>query len=558
MGPEKLVQSVRKANEDFIVSASGWRKVFSDGGPESFSPAVGTADSLMAKAVGLALARNMKPGERVLVGTDTRPTGPVLADLVMTVFARCGLEVCYLGISAAPEIMAFSHRGFDRFFYISASHNPVGHNGFKFGSDGGVFDKQRSEDIVKAFRAICASEEDLSGLDSVETLHFEPDRALKAAALECYRDFVLGTVGDLTGLKGKEFGVVIDFNGSARAASIDLLLLDSLGIRHREINARPGEIAHAIVPEAENLEPCRLLLEQAHRQDPSFILGYMPDNDGDRGNLVYIDENSRARILPAQTVFALSVLCSLAVCRPGNLAVAANGPTSGRTDEICAAFGAGCFRAEVGEANAVNLAQKLRDDGMTVPLCGEGSNGGVIMHPSKVRDPADTLLCILRFLSDSAAIKRWTGNGGCTIGQLVSSLPVYTTTDAFSPLAGMRVTTNDFSAFKDLFEQLWEENTSVLKENGIASWVEYQLEGISNRRASGPGGRSGNCRGGLKYELYDAEGSHLGFVWMRPSGTEPLLRLLVDLKGDKAAVHDLLLKHLRSLVALTDRRLAAF
>jgi phosphomannomutase len=110
-----------------------------------------------------------------------------------------------------------------------------------------------------------------------------------------------------------------------------------LGIRTRFANANPGEIVHGIVPEGDNLELCRRLLEQAHREDPSFLLGYVPDNDGDRGNIAWIDERTGcASILGAQELFALVAAVELSHPSAGSRpkAVAVNCPTSLMIDEM--------------------------------------------------------------------------------------------------------------------------------------------------------------------------------------------------------------------------------
>lgn len=558
---EELASEVRNALENMIISTSGWRKVFAADGAESSSPEVSLADKILSGCAALATVRILKPSRRILLATDSRPTGKQLAACVSSVFAALGISFTYLGISAAPEAMAESRREeFAYFFYISASHNPIGHNGFKFGSDGGVFDKSAEQPIADEFRRICSSEKDLAWV--LENLAGqEPAASGKTRAVSDYKDFVLRTAAGSKAavesfkkqMKSKlDIGIAIDFNGSARCLSADLPLMDELGIAHVEINSDPAKIAHAIVPEAENLDFCRRLLEEQHKKDSRFMLGYMPDNDGDRGNLVYIDDDGQARIMAAQTVFALITLAELAASAKDNLAVAANGPTSMRIDEICSHFGAKCFRSEVGEANAVSLAEKLRAGGFNVPLCGEGSNGGCIIHPSKVRDPLNSVLSLLKLLSSPQALSSWLGKPQCTVAELVASLPVYTTTDAFSPLAGMKVGTNDFSAFKDRFEDLWDEAFPTLAELGIVRCVEFQLEGTDCVQARGKAGRSGGCRGGLKYLLYDKNDCLMGFTWMRPSGTEPLLRLLVDLKGDAPELHDRLLAHMRNLIQKTD------
>ena len=191
----------------------------------------------------------------------------------------------------------------------------------------------------------------------------------------------------------------MDFNGSARTLSIDREFFSSLGLGFHGINDKPREIVHRIVPEGESLEPCMRFLESLRERDPSVVLGYVPDCDGDRGNLVFWD-GKRARPLEGQEVFALACVSELAhLVLTGELrydeqgkalnraAVAANGPTSLRVDRIAAAFGVRVFRAEVGEANVVGLARKLREAGYLVRILGEGAAGGVITHPAAVRSP---------------------------------------------------------------------------------------------------------------------------------------------------------------------------
>ena len=85
-----------------------------------------------------------------------------------------------------------------------------------------------------------------------------------------------------------------------------------MGIKFDAINATVGDVKHAIVPEGENLIPVMKFLEEKHKEDPSFILGYTPDNDGDRGNFVYITKEGNGRILEAQEVFALVVTIEVA------------------------------------------------------------------------------------------------------------------------------------------------------------------------------------------------------------------------------------------------------
>nr|AGS54009.1 phosphohexose mutase family protein [uncultured bacterium contig00160] len=233
----------------------------------------------------------------------------------------------------------------------------------------------------------------------------------------------------------KPLGIVCDFNGSARTVSIDKDFFSSLGLKFECINSEPARIVHRIVPEGESLKPCEALLEKKHNHDASFTIGYVPDCDGDRGNLVIWDDaqaaegddvllNSlstptkgrhiikKARALEAQEVFALACVAEFShLVFTGDLAfdengkplsktaVAINDPTSMRIDRIAESFGISVFRAEVGEANVVGLARKLREQGYIVRILGEGSAGGNITHPSAVRDPVNTVLALVKLLA---------------------------------------------------------------------------------------------------------------------------------------------------------------
>ena len=55
--------------------------------------------------------------------------------------------------------------------------------------------------------------------------------------------------------------------------------------------------------------------------------------------------------------------------------------------------------------------------------------------------------------------------------------------------------------------------------------------------------------------LLDENGGHQAYMWLRPSGTESVLRVLVDVRGDRKALHDRLLSWQRSLIEAADRAL---
>lgn len=555
----------------YIISASGWRSVFAQSGDEEDpTDKITDENKVLITMIAKAFFEDLNLAHpHILLGLDARPTGTILGAIFLQTLVSLGAKVDYLFISAAPETMAYSNAGFDAFAYISASHNPVGHNGFKFGINGGVYAKERADVLAAKFRASLENDP-ISQAKEIfkKDVKKEMDEVLskvdanKQKALAYYKDFILRTAGVDETFKAP-LGIVAELNGSARGSSIDKSFLTSIGAKVYALNDKPRQIVHAIVPEAENLELCRTELEKKHKEDKDFILGYCPDNDGDRGNFVYITDEGKAEILQAQEVFALVVAIELADNAKKGIqgqAVAVNGPTSMRIDEIATRFGAKVFRAEVGEANVVNLAQSLRDKGYFVHILGEGSNGGNITDPAKVRDPLNSVMTFLKFLANKDLFaymmeKLGSSNTNLSLGSLLKALPTFTTTGAFSTVAKMHVKHTDYANLKTKYEEALKASfpPTCLKGTDIVSFEVRQTEGIVERIGMGPEFRTGLCKGGLKVLFKDKDDKAAGFMWFRPSGTEPVLRVLVDLKGDRQALHDALIDYQRELVTEADR-----
>jgi len=601
-------QRIKEALDKMILTASGWRSIFSaDGDGESSRKDILPAHKIISAVAAKVFADFLSGTDGViLVGRDTRPTGETIADAVIRSLLSAGRELKYAGIVAAPEIMALARKPETAgFIYISASHNPIGHNGIKFGlSDGGVLKADKNAPLVSAFKTFIANDALTEGIlpllenVSAEKLAkvYASQNENKKSALAAYREF---TEEVITGsdepserekifsvlreaIKKRPLGIAADFNGSARTVSIDRDFFHTLGCDFYSVN--DGEIAHNIIPEGNSLVPCRDFLESARKQDPSLILGYMPDCDGDRGNLVFWDESlSGARILKAQEVFALACVAELSsLVWNGKLkydsngkaltkaAIAVNDPTSLRIDQIAKAFGASVFRAEVGEANVVELAGKLIEKGYLVRILGEGSNGGTIIHPSTVRDPIDTLGAIIKLLSirSKSGETRGLFETWCvlsnqkelyredfTLADIISSLPAFVTTETVSDDAILNVKTLDHGALKGKYQKIflreWEEKKSFFKETyGISNWDAIKYNGIEEKRGISSFADAG--RGGLKIEFSNLAGETVAFIWMRGSGTEPVFRIMADAVGPDNSLERTLIEWQRQMTLKAD------
>jgi phosphoglucosamine mutase len=83
-------------------------------------------------AFGVALGREAMGTGEILVGTDTRESGPWIAELVAGGLERSGARVRYAGVITTPGIAYLTRTGpFVAGVMISASHNPYQDNGIK-------------------------------------------------------------------------------------------------------------------------------------------------------------------------------------------------------------------------------------------------------------------------------------------------------------------------------------------------------------------------------------------------------------------------------------------
>lgn len=586
---------------NMITSASGWRKVFAVSEDENDTTSeIGDNNRTLALLAADTFADyilSKKSTPTVVLGIDTRPTGPAIADAMLRVLMARKIAVSYAGIICAPEIMAYS-RTADAFVYISASHNPVGHNGIKFGlNDGGVLNAHENAKLVDGFLDRCHSDEEIKRIKYLASQSEQEDLdwvftesiAVAREAASVYRNFAKLTISgtDKIALQNKLFatirqnvlssplGICADMNGSARTLSIDADFFKECGISFHAINSKPGEIVHAIIPEADNLIWCAAEMERLHEEGKSYIkLGYMPDCDGDRGNIVFWNEQEKeAQVLQAQEVFAVSVLSELAweyhmnSDKDGlNLAVAVNGPTSMRIEEIAHVFNAKVFRAEVGEANVVNLAREKRAEGYTVRILGEGSNGGNITHPAAVRDPLNTIFALIKLLvirdsvdeegkTEKGLFHLWCDLSGqsekyhddFTLLDVINSLPVYTTTGVAEERAVLHITSKDHAHLKHNFQRIFENQWKIQKDilaakYGIKSYEAVATVGTKEFRDIADYSVSG--KGGLKIIFYedDEKTKPLAFIWMRGSGTEPVFRVMCDVKGRNSQMERKLLE----------------
>src|ERR1700737_5599191 len=116
-------------------------------------PGTPPLDDATLYATGRSLGTYLKqssPAARVLIGMDTRESGPHIAALLAAGLDNAGVEVDFAGIITTPGVACLvRQRGFQAGVVISASHNPFHDNGVKLFSSAGMKFPDAAEEILE-------------------------------------------------------------------------------------------------------------------------------------------------------------------------------------------------------------------------------------------------------------------------------------------------------------------------------------------------------------------------------------------------------------------------
>ncbi len=325
------------------ISVSGIRGVVG----EFLTPELACA---FAQAFGTYVGRG-----RVVVGRDTRSSGPMLQHAVSCGLLAAGCEVVDVGILPTPTIQIYAGASHARGgLAITASHNPPEYNALKlFNAQGLFFNHYERSELLDLYHQSdfrqAANEEIgrvISDFDSAPKLHF--DRVLQHVSVERIR--------------AHRFRVALDGVNGAGSVITCGFLRDVLGCELHAIAVDPAKpFPRVAEPRPDTLGD----LSELVRREKCEV-GFAQDPDGDR--LAVADETGR--VLDNDDVLALAVDAALRRL-PGDVVV--NLTTSSAIDDIARAHARRVYRTPVGEANVVEMMQAVH-----AVIGGEGSNGGII------------------------------------------------------------------------------------------------------------------------------------------------------------------------------------
>jgi phosphomannomutase len=329
------------------------------------------------------------PEGPVVVGRDTRPSGPMVFDAVAAALASTGHEVRDIGIATTPTTeVAVQQSNAVGGVIITASHNPQQWNALKFLQGDGLFLTAEENREVRRFYEDGSGHVAWDGLGSVVKFTGADDQHLAGIASLPWLD--------TEKMRSLDLHAAVD---SVEGAGGEIVprLLESLGVRCTPLHCGlTGNFPHDPEPTPAHLEDlCRIVVEQG------ADLGFAVDPDVDR--LALVDGKGRALSEEITLVLAMDFLLGKT---PGPVAV--NLSTTGLIEKVAQRHGCTVYRTPVGEANVVETM--LEHDCV---LGGEG-NGGVIyptLHAG--RDALVGIAMILQSLAES----------GKTLAELVDTYP---------------------------------------------------------------------------------------------------------------------------------------
>ncbi len=331
-------------------------------------------------------------GGRIVLGRDSRVSGPMLQHAVTAGLMAVGCEVVDIGIAPTPTTkIAVEKLCAAGGLVITASHNPVMWNGLKMlASDGLFLDEEQGKQVLAIRDAGAASMRNWDGLGKTAVYDKAIDDHLTAI-------YALPFI-DIEKIRRARFRVVADCVNGAGGAILRKLL-EHFGCEFVLLNDAPtGRFPHNPEPLAENLGD---LCEAVKQHRAHIGLGVDPDAD----RLALISETG----VPLGEEYTLALVTAFILSkRQGKVVV--NLSTSMVIDDIAAKHGCMVERTKVGE---IHVAKHMRH--VAAVIGGEG-NGGVILPDVHLgRDVMVGVAMILQQLADF----------GGPLSELHASLPQY-------------------------------------------------------------------------------------------------------------------------------------
>ena len=324
----------------------------------------------IAQDYALLFAQFMKV-KRIVIGRDTRGSGPVLKKAVIRGLKTAGCEIIDLGIVPTPTVLFMVRKiRAQAGLVITASHNPEKWNGLKFIDNKGNFlDEKQFNQFSKFIQK------------NIGIRHYKsiPGVVQKYSGVGFHIEGIVSNLGSVR--KGIKVG--IDAVGGAGAQALPNLLR-TMGCQVYRLNCRYSrQFPRGPEPIPRNIKDlCQLVKLK------KLDIGFAVDPDCDR--LAVVDEDGHPIGEELSLVLATDYILSR---RKG--VVVTNLSTTARMEYITKKYGCPLYRTKVGEANVVAKMRRVN-----AIIGGEGNGGIIYPKINFTRDALTGAAIILKLISE--------------------------------------------------------------------------------------------------------------------------------------------------------------
>ena len=477
----------------------------------------------------------MKKG--VAVCMDCRNHSAEFARETACVMAANGIHVrLFESLRPTPELsFAVREYGCQAGVNVTASHNPKEYNGYKvYWADGAQLPPQHAAAIADELTRI----DIFTGVQSMDYEQALAEGRIELLGEDCDRRFmanVMGMVNDYETVKkvADDFGLVYTpFHGCGYKLVPEALT--RLGIKHLYCEPKQmvidGDFPTVVSPNPENPEGFYLAIDLAREKDVDFILGTDPDSDR-VGIMVRNKSGEFEPVTGNQTGVLLLDYLIGAMKRAGKLpekpAALKTIVTTEMARAVAEANGLDCYDTVTGIKLMAEKMNELESAGKnTVIFSYEESYGYMIGHYVRDKDAVTASL----LLTEMAA---WYHAQGMTLFDALRSLYEkygwYGEKTHNLVMPGL----DGLEKMAALMQSLRAQPPVEIGGVAVAQYKDYS-DGTVRDAATGavtPMPLSGSNV--LRFELTD--GTH---IVVRPSGTEPKIKVYILTKGADAAERD--------------------
>ena len=473
----------------------------------------------------------------IAVCMDCRNHSAEFARETACVMAANGIHVrLFESLRPTPELsFAVREYGCQAGVNVTASHNPKEYNGYKvYWADGAQLPPQHAAAIADELTRI----DIFTGVRSMDYEQALAEGRIELLGEDCDRRFmanVMGMVNDYETVKkvADDFGLVYTpFHGCGYKLVPEALT--RLGIKHLYCEPKQmvidGDFPTVVSPNPENPEGFYLAIDLAKEKNVDFILGTDPDSDR-VGIMVRNKAGEFEPVTGNQTgVLLLDYLIGAMKCAgklPAHPAALKTIVTTEMARAVAEANGLDCYDTFTGFKFMAEKMNELESAGKnTVIFSYEESYGYMIGHYVRDKDAVTASL----LLTEMAA---WYHAQGMTLFDALRSLYEkygwYGEKTHNLVMPGL----DGLEKMAALMQSLRAQPPVKIGGVTVAQYKDYS-DGTVRDAATGavtPMPLSGSNV--LRFELTD--GSH---IVVRPSGTEPKIKVYILTKGADAAERD--------------------